>query len=314
MRIPAWPLYVGVLLASLAPHAAEPRYRVLVVNTGWYPSVPDIVRRMGDSCGFAVDSAGQTDSSAASADLSAKNLSRYRAVVMNNTLSAEYAYTTAQRRNLMGYFRTHGHVAIHFAIERLSEWPEYRAFLGAGEERRSGGTALIRLDSGARASLQPMIRGMPESASVDENWYAFGISPRLQPDIQVLYTLDESTCPNCPKVSEPNHDHPVVWIREGLEGGRMFYMAMGSGSTMKASPSSRGLLAQAIQWAARDSLAAVRIPFVAKPQKIGASSADLQPAFVQGQWRYPGGYRLRADGKRNGFDGKPVDHLRSEGR
>ena len=67
----------------------------------------------------------------------------------------------------------------------------------------------------------------------------------------MLYDLDLSSCPAC--AADMKAGAPMVWVREMPEGGRLFYMSMGSAhSTFTKNPFTRPLLYRGFLWAAKD--------------------------------------------------------------
>ena len=282
--------------AAAAPVAA---YKVLVFwgiggfALGNAQLLNTAIREIGAAQGFEVDVISDR------AIFTAANLAPYRAVVMNNNSELGKLLDTTHRAALMAFLKTRGHVGIHLAAEVMGSWPAYREYLGTESASWSQGTVWLERDTLTPGiAAHPVLRGMPATFRLKDHWYAFKTNPRLSPGIQVLYTLKESNCTAC--ITMPGGDHPVSWVRESAEGGRMFYMAQGHDATAAADPATLRLLSNAILWAARDSAFATGTLPGALSGRHGAKVAVARDG-IRVEVSAPGTHALeilRADGKR----------------
>ncbi len=93
----------------------------------------------------------------------------------------------------------------------------------------------------------PAMRHLPEYWELEEEWYSFEHSPRLQ-GATVLATVDEKTYdPNWWPMGE---DHPVIWSHT-VGDGRVFYLALGHQPQAFEDQRIQLILEQAIIWAGR---------------------------------------------------------------
>jgi hypothetical protein len=89
----------------------------------------------------------------------------------------------------------------------------------------------------------------PRWEHIDE-WYNFAASPRNDPDVHVLASVDETTYNAGPLgMGHDVRDHPVIWYKQ-FDGGRYFYSALGhTYEDYKSDRYFRALLIGAIEWA-----------------------------------------------------------------
>lgn len=155
------------------------------------------------------------------------NLARYAAVLWNNATHPGKVLDSAQRAAWLAYGRTGGYVGMHAAGDASDTWPDYTAYMGGTNSRHSNTLpASLDMEPGGEAARHPIVAhaGWPARLTITDEWYSWRTDPRLQPGLKVLYTLDEETfTPGIPM----GEDHPIMWVRESAEGGRMVYMGMG---------------------------------------------------------------------------------------
>lgn len=185
--------------------------------------------------------------------ITAANLAQYDVIILNNSTESGKLFNPDQRTALLDFMEKKGYVGFHGAGDTKGSFPAYTTYLGAELSSHGGGIAKLNKDTSAYAVTSPITRGMVETVSFDEEWYAYKTNPRLAPNVKILYTLDETTCPNCTKMSPPNaSDHPVVWVKEPPGGGRTFYYAMGHGDNIfKKNEFCKQLLVRALEWTSK---------------------------------------------------------------
>lgn len=185
--------------------------------------------------------------------MTAANLAQYDVVILNNSTESGKLFNVDQRAALLAFMEKKGFVGFHGAGDTKGSFPDYTAYLGSELSSHGGGIARLDLDTSAYAKSSLITKGMPLTVSFDEEWYAYKTNPRLAPNIQVLFTLDENTCPNCTKMKPPlASDHPVVWVKEPPGGGRTFYYAMGHGDNIfKKNEFCKQLLVRALEWTSK---------------------------------------------------------------
>ena len=95
----------------------------------------------------------------------------------------------------------------------------------------------------------PVVKGLPRSFVAPANeWYVWKPSPRANPDVKVLVTLDPSSYPIGFKDRLLSGDCPVVWTNTKY---RMVYLNMGHGDKVMSTPEMRTLFENALLWVGR---------------------------------------------------------------
>ena len=98
-------------------------------------------------------------------------------------------------------------------------WPWFTEFMGGGRFSASNWPSLparVNVDDPAH----PVVKGVPPTfvAPINE-WYAWTPSPRANPDVKVLLTLDASNFPLGVKNTLNGGDIPVAWINTQVPDG-----------------------------------------------------------------------------------------------
>jgi type 1 glutamine amidotransferase len=179
------------------------------------------------------------------ADMNEENLKQYKFVVWLNAIPP-----TAQQAAFERYMENGGgwlgfHVAAY--NDRNSRWTWFKKFIGGGAFGVNNWPPLsARLIVDAPDS--PVTREIPKSFQAPVNeWYSWRPSPRLDPDIRVLLTLDPAQYPIGIKslITDKDPDVPVVWTNTRY---RMLYMNMGHGDKIFGSPVQDRLFENGIRW------------------------------------------------------------------
>ena len=185
------------------------------------------------------------------------NLAQYDAVIINNSTILGKLLTNDQKLALLNFIKTKGYLGFHGAGDTKGSFSEYTTLLGGELSSVGGGNASLLIDSISNyARNSSILIDLPRNYVLGGEWYAYKTNPRLAPNVKVLYTLDEASCPYCVKMGpEKSNDHPVVWVNEDPTGGRMFYMAMGHDiAVFQKDIFTKKLITQALRWAARDEI------------------------------------------------------------
>lgn len=107
--------------------------------------------------------------------------------------------------------------------------------------------ATVRLAENAAGASQ-IVRGLPQSWTQTDEWYAFEENPRQKPGFHILVTVDEKSY--TPGLFSMGADHPLVWWHCAGKGHAL-YSALGhSASTYSEAPMVR-LLENAMEWGLR---------------------------------------------------------------
>ena len=191
------PLTLGLLMTiAMTASAQPPRAKVVAFfttggETDHYLFAQDAMRRLG------ANAAAQGYSFTATSDwdiLSDAGLKDVRLVIWLN----DQPHTDAQRDAFRRYMEGGGAwLGFHISGFSSNAWPWYRNdFLGGGGFVASNWPALpgrVNVDDPGH----PAVKNMPASfvAPINE-WYSWNPSPRANPDIKVLLTLDQLQLPD----------------------------------------------------------------------------------------------------------------------
>jgi type 1 glutamine amidotransferase len=143
-------------------------------------------------------------------------------------------HTPAQRQAFERYI-TGGGAWLGFHVSGFGNnaWPWFTEFMGGGKFTASNWPSLparVNVDDGEHA----IVKGVPPTfvAPINE-WYAWTPSPRANPDVKVLLTLDPSNFPLGVKNTLNGGDIPVAWINRKY---RMVYLNYGHGDRIYSTP------------------------------------------------------------------------------
>jgi uncharacterized protein len=179
------------------------------------------------------------------ADMNDDNLKQYKLVVWLNNLPPAAQQPAFERFMESGGAWLGFHVAAY--NDRNSRWTWFREFIGGGAFGVNNWPPLpARLIVDDPES--PITRGIPKTFVAPANeWYSWRPSPRLDPKVRVLVTLDPAQYPIGIKglITSRDPDVPVVWTNTKF---KMLYMNMGHGDKIFASPAQNKLFENGILW------------------------------------------------------------------
>jgi type 1 glutamine amidotransferase len=158
------------------------------------------------------------------------NLRDVRLVIWLNDMP----HTAAQRQAFERYM-TRGGAWLGFHVSGFGNnaWPWFTQFMGGSRFSANNWPSLP-----ARVNVDdvehPIVKGLPPSfvAPINE-WYSWTPSPRADPDVTVLLTLDASNFPLGVKNTLNGGDIPVAWINKKY---RMVYLNYGHGDRIFSTP------------------------------------------------------------------------------
>ncbi|MFC5865452.1 ThuA domain-containing protein [Acidicapsa dinghuensis] len=160
----------------------------------------------------------------------------------------DFPHTDAQRKGFEEYMN-HGGGWLGFHIAAFNDegthWPWFVDFLGGTVFYGNSWPPLpALLDVEDHAS--PVTKGLPATFTSPINeWYIWKPSPRLNKDVKVLLSLDQSNFPLGLKDTIRGGDVPVVWTNTRY---RMLYINMGHGEKIFDSPIQNRLFDNALLW------------------------------------------------------------------
>jgi type 1 glutamine amidotransferase len=173
---------------------------------------------------------------------SVEELERFRAIVLLNTTTnpsdPASEWLTGDRRVALQRFVAAGGgiVAVHAAADSHYHWGWYGRLIGGRFARHPPGTPKGKLT--VLADPEPN-RDLPRSIERADEWYYFD---DLDPGSTYLMTLDPGSIGEAD--ANPN---PLAWTRE-VDGGRVFYTAMGHTDESYSEPFFRRHLANGLEW------------------------------------------------------------------
>ena len=236
-----WLLMAALLSPGLAVQAADPKIRVLIV-TGGHGFDKDAffdVFKSNPHIAFTHAAHGKTN-----ADVyERQDLLSYDAVVLYDMPKN---ITDAQKAEFLSLFdRGIGLVVLHHALVSYQHWPEYERIIGGRYAEEDGKSGVVTPQVGYQhdvnvpvvivAKAHPITVGMTDFTIRDEIYWGF----RTRSDVMPLITT-----------THPKSGKPLGWTRN--EGkSRIVYLQLGHGPEAFANPNYRRLVAQSIQWVAR---------------------------------------------------------------
>jgi type 1 glutamine amidotransferase len=226
-------LLLAILIA--APAAAADRGAILIYSgtTGYrHESIPAgiaAVTTIARKRGLTVEAS--EDPNVFSAD----HLKRFRAIVLlsctTDPKNPASEWLTGSRREALQQFlhRGGGILAIHAAADSHYHWPWYGKMIGGHFARHPQGTPT--------GTIRTLATGKTRSRT--DEWYYFD---DWDPTSHLLVTLDPQS------IGEADvNPNPMTWTRK-VEGGRVFYTAMGHTTESYSEPWFLSQLAGGLDW------------------------------------------------------------------
>jgi type 1 glutamine amidotransferase len=170
-------------------------------------------------------------------------LKSFRAVVLLSPTTdpkrPESEWLVGARRTAFQQFvrRGGGVVAIHAAADSHYHWPWYGRLIGGRFQRHPPGTPTGRVTLANPG--HPANRGLPATAVRTDEWYYFD---DFDPTSTVLMSLDPAS------IGEADvNPNPVSWART-VDGGRVFYTALGHTGESYSEPFFLKHVADGLDW------------------------------------------------------------------
>jgi type 1 glutamine amidotransferase len=170
------------------------------------------------------------------------NLQDVRVVIWLNDMP----HTPAQRQAFERYMAGGGAwLGFHVSGFGTNAWPWFTEFLGGSRFSASNWPSLP-----ARVNVDdvkhPIVESVPQTFVAPTNeWYAWTPSPRTNPDVKVLLTLDASNFPLGVKNTLNGGDIPVAWINTKY---RMLYLNYGHGDKIYSTPILPTMIDNGLRW------------------------------------------------------------------
>ncbi len=157
-------------------------------------------------------------------------------------------HTQAQRDAFQAYMEHGGgwlgfHVSAFNSRNDRNVW--FRSFLGGGAFGMNNWPPLpakVVVDD----PNHPVTKGLPVTFEAPANeWYSWTPSPRLNPDVKVLMSLDKSNFPIGIKDVIMPTDVPIVWTNTKY---KMLYLNIGHGDKIFTSPLNTTVMENGLNW------------------------------------------------------------------
>jgi uncharacterized protein len=176
-------------------------------------------------------------------DLNPDSLRHYQVIVWLDDLPS----VPAQQAAFQDYMEHGGAwLGFHIAgfIDRRDNWPWFADFMGTLFYGNSWPPLPATLDVDDPAS--PITKGLPAHfVSPANEWYSWRPSPRRNPNIKVLMTLDPSNYPLGFKDTLTGGDIPVTWMNIKY---KMIYTNIGHGNKIFDNPQQNNFFESALLW------------------------------------------------------------------
>ncbi|MGW8888069.1 ThuA domain-containing protein [Streptomyces sp. NPDC055749] len=237
-------LILGLLVVS-PPTAQAAPFRVLVyseVTNFTHDSIPagiEAIKKLGAENGFEVEA------TADSAVFNDADLSRFQAIVFNNTNSTPEKgdlLTADERAALQRFIRAGGGwVGLHAASASERDWGWYEGLVGAiFDQHPAIQTGRVKVLDQAH----PSTKGLPELWERTEEWYNWRTNPTSK-----VHTLAQIKVRDGVTGLDEGVDHPWSWC-QNYDGGRSWFTAGGHASSAFQEEGFVKHLLGGIEWAA----------------------------------------------------------------
>ena len=162
--------------------------------------------------------------------LSASNLAGYQVVLFQNT--ELMTVSDSLKPGFESWVRNGGGiVSLHFSFGFLQNWPFMEDALVQwyyGPREKHGPTAALSHDPEGLmqgSETRGILKGLTAPAGFMNEYISFKASPRGEPGVTILVTVDEKTF--SPSIAYPmGGDHPVAWVKK-MGKGRVVHNSLG---------------------------------------------------------------------------------------
>jgi len=242
---------------------------VLSATKGWYHSsietAKTCVKLMGEKTGaFTADFGDDANL------YTAKNLSKYDAILFNNSTYIQDFFNTQQKQAVLNFIKNGGgFIGIHAAADcgtsakkAKSSWPEITELIGGAfvshPWTRKGMYGILNEDP-THPILEPM---NAKGFDISDELYKYKDYKRENQ--RVLLSIDMKK--SYKKAGREDHDHALVWVKK-YGKGRVFFSSFGHNEAVYANPMILQMWLNGFQYALGDisvDTAALPLPDVHK--------------------------------------------------
>ena len=236
-------LALAVLLLGFESVAAAPRQGAILIYSGTtgyrHESIPAGIQAI---TAIAKKRGLDVQASEDPSVFSQARLKQFRVIVLlsctTDPKNPSSEWLVGERRDALQSFVRHGGgvLAIHAAADSHYNWPWYGKLIGGHFARHPQGTPVGTVSLFGRT---PLTTDLPRSKQRTDEWYYFD---DYDPTSRLLVTLDPTSIGE--KDVNPN---PMAWTRT-VDGGRVFYTAMGHTKESYSDPYFLRLVSNGLDW------------------------------------------------------------------
>jgi type 1 glutamine amidotransferase len=240
-------LQILLLTFSTRSEAQNQSFKVLVVASADPDHDPMINKSKAFFEKIASENNFKVDFTRDATVINDENLANYKVLVQLHL--APFDMTQKQQRSMEHFISSgKGWVGVHaagltgkqFIAPETPYWQWFEKLMGdiiyIPHPAKQTGRILIE------DKTHPVMRNLPSSFTLYDEWYEFDKSPR--PNVHVLATADETSY----KPNKPMGDHPMIWTNPSYD--RAIYIGIGHDTTACTDPNFTILMRDAILWAA----------------------------------------------------------------
>jgi putative cell wall-binding protein/type 1 glutamine amidotransferase len=163
--------------------------------------------------------------------------------------TGELPFSKAQKTDMLRYFACGGgYIGTHAAGDANYTWPDYIELVGAWFTSHphgwGAGTASMIVEDQTNPSTRPW-HGQ-ETFDHSDEFYKWAVNPRGTQDLNVMFSLDETTSP---QGSQYESHQPLGWTKTFRGLGRVAYSNIGHGDQVFDLPAWQDHFLGMIEWA-----------------------------------------------------------------
>lgn len=242
-----------LLAAALMACACTPQKKHVLVLTergGWHTdftaAATKWIEEEGERKGFDVVEIHNTD------PITVDYLKQFDAIIQLDYVT--YTWTDSQKEAFIDYIDNGkgGWVGFHHAtllgdFDGYTNWEWFSEFMGGIHYMNyiaelSNGTVIIE------SPTESLTSGVSPAFTVeDDEWYIYDISPRQNPDIKVLASVDENSYSADTQIKMG--DHPVIWTNTAKPARNVYFQMGHSPKLIESNPNFLQLFSNAISYA-----------------------------------------------------------------
>ena len=162
--------------------------------------------------------------------------------------TGELPFTQTQKTEMLRFFACGGgYIGTHAAGDANYTWPDYIELVGAWFTSHphgwGAGTASMIVEDQTNPSTRPW-HGQ-ETFDHSDEFYKWGVDPRGTQDIDVMFSLDETTSP---QGTQYVHHQPLGWTKTFRGLGRVAYSNIGHGDQVFDIPAWQDHFLGMVEW------------------------------------------------------------------